>query len=100
MSLEATLGIARTGLLYTQRALANAANNVANAETEGYTRKTVLGEAREAAGRGMGVRTLEPTRDVDEALIAELDARRGTLTAAELRERLLQRIEMARASAT
>ena len=95
MSLEATLGIARTGLLYTQRALANAANNVANAETEGYTRKTVLGEAREAAGRGMGVRTLEPTRDVDEALIAELDARRGTLTAAELRERLLQRIEMA-----
>ncbi|HYF09017.1 MAG TPA: flagellar basal body rod C-terminal domain-containing protein [Acetobacteraceae bacterium] len=95
MSLEASLSIARSGLLYTQRALSNAANNVANAETEGYTRKTVAADAREAAGRGIGVRTREPTRDVDEALIGELNARRGALAGATARERLLQRIEMA-----
>ncbi len=95
MSLDASLGIARSGLLYTQRAMAAAAHNVANAETEGYTRKTVSGEARDAAGRGLGVRTLEPTRDVDEALIAEIGARRGVLAAATLRESLLQRVEIA-----
>lgn len=95
MSLDATLGIARSGLLYTQRALANAAGNVANAETAGYTKKTVLGEAREAAGQGMGVRTLAATRDVDEALIAELDTRRGALAAATTREAVLTRIEAA-----
>ena len=95
MSLEATLSVAKSGLLYTQRSLSNAANNVANAETEGYTRKTVTGLAREAAGRGMGVRTLEPTRDVDEALVAELNSRRGALSAADMRERLLRAIELA-----
>ncbi len=95
MSLEFTLGIARSGLLHTQKALANAANNVANAETDGYTRKTVAGEAREAAGRGMGVRSLEATRDVDEALVAELNTRRGAWAGAEARERLLQTIERA-----
>lgn len=75
--------------------MAAAANNVANAETEGFTRKSVLGEGRESAGRGLGIRTLEPTRDVDEALIAEIGNRRGALAAASLRERLLRRIEAA-----
>lgn len=98
MSLDSTLSIARSGLLQTQRALANAANNVANAETDGYTRKTVLGQAREAAGQSMGVRTLEPTREVDEALITELNGRRGTLAAMTARERLLQAVERAHGS--
>lgn len=95
MSLEATLGIARTGLLYTQRSLATAANNVANAETEGYTRKTVSGQSIEAGGYGLGVRTLAATRDVDDALVAELDARRGALAAADMRETILKGIEAA-----
>ena len=42
MSIDAALLIARSGLLHTQRALSNAADNVANAETEGYTRKRIV----------------------------------------------------------
>jgi flagellar hook-associated protein 1 FlgK len=95
MSLDAALLAARSGLLYTQRALAAAANDVANAETPGHTKKTVAARAVEADGQGIGVRALPPRRDVDEALVAELDSRRAAAAAAELRERLLRGIETA-----
>ena len=48
MSLDTALLTARSGLLHTQRALASAANNVANADTPGYTRKTVAGLAAQS----------------------------------------------------
>ena len=82
MSLDTALLTARSGLLHTQRALASAANNVANADTPGYTRKTVAGLAEQ----GMGVRSLAPGRDVDEALLTELDRRRAAAAAARPRE--------------
>ena len=93
MSLETALLTARSGLLATQRALAAAADNVANADTVGYTRKTVTARAVEAGGQGVGVRTVAPSRDVDEALITELDSRRAAAAAAELRSDLLAGIE-------
>ena len=89
MSLDTALLTARSGLLHTQRALASAANNVANADTPGYTRKTVAGLAEQ----GMGVRSLAPGRDVDEALLTELDSRRAAAAAAGLRADLLAGIE-------
>lgn len=95
MSLEAALLTARTGLLHTQRALAAAANDVANAGTVGHTDKTVAGRAIQVAGHGIGVRTLAPSRDVDEALIAALDSRRAAAAGAEVRLRLLQGVEAA-----
>ena len=45
MSLDLALGIARSGLAAVQRGLAQNAQNVANAETAGYTRKA--GQATE-----------------------------------------------------
>lgn len=95
MSLEAALLTARSGLLHTQRALAQSANDVANADVAGYTKKTVPGLAWQADGQGIGVRSLEATRDVDAALVAELDSSRATLAAAEVRVRLLQQVEVA-----
>jgi len=95
MSLDAALLTARSGLLYTQRALAAAANDVANAETTGHTKKTVAARAVQVDGQGIGVRTLAPTRDVDEALVAELDRSRAASAAAAVREELLQGIETA-----
>lgn len=95
MSLDAALLTARSGLLYTQRALAAAANDVANADTAGHTDKTVAGRAVQVDGQGIGVRTLAPSRDVDAALVAELDSRRAAAAAAEVRLRLLQGIETA-----
>jgi flagellar hook-associated protein 1 FlgK len=95
MSIDAALMIARSGLLHTQRALANAADNVANAETEGYTRKRLPTEAINANGQGMGVRSLGPLRDVDNALVSEMNKRRSDLAAAELRDSVLARIDEA-----
>lgn len=98
MSLDAALITARSGLLYTQRALAAAADNVANAGTAGFTRKTVATRAVQVDGAGIGVRTLAPVRDVDEALVTELNSRRAAAAGAELRQRLLAGIAAAHGS--
>lgn len=95
MSIDAALLIARSGLLHTQRALSNAAENVANANTEGYTRKRIAGEAISANGQGSGVRTLGPMREVDTALVNEMNKRRSAKSAAEIREAVLGRISQA-----
>lgn len=95
MSLDAALAIAQSGLRHTQRALANAGQNVANADTAGYTRKTVAGKELTVGGQPMGVRSLGAAREVDEALIAELDARRSAAAAAGVRENLLLQVEAA-----
>jgi flagellar hook-associated protein 1 FlgK len=95
MSIDAALLIARSGLLHTQRALSNAADNVANAEAEGYTRKRILGDAVSVSGQGMGVRSLGPMREVDTALTNEMNKRRSATSAAELRDNVLSRINEA-----
>jgi flagellar hook-associated protein 1 FlgK len=94
MGLEAALLTARTGLLQTQRALTVAANNVANADTAGYTRKTATATAVDTGG----VRSLPATRDVDEALVTELNNRRAAAAGAALRSDLLSGIEAAHGS--
>ncbi|MEI6160833.1 MAG: flagellar basal body protein [Roseococcus sp.] len=93
MSLDLALGIARSGLQATQRALANVSQNITNAETPGYTRKTVAAESRTAAGMPLGVRLTDARREVDQALLNERDARGGEAAAASVRERLLSGIE-------
>lgn len=98
MSLDTALLAARSGLLHTQRSLAASASNVANANTVGFTRKTVDGKAVEAGGDAVGVRSLAPGRDVDEALLSELDSRRATAAGASLRADLLAGIETAHGS--
>ena len=95
MSIDAALLIARSGLLHTQRALSNAADNVANAEVEGYTRKRIVGDAVSVNGQGIGVRSLGPMREVDTALTNEMNKRRSARSAAELRDNVLSRINEA-----
>lgn len=93
MSLDLALGIAKSGLQSTQRALANVSQNIANAETPGYTRKTVGAESLSTAGMPMGVRLGDARREVDQALLTERDARSGEAAGAGARERLLSGIE-------
>jgi flagellar hook-associated protein 1 len=95
MSIDAALLIARSGLLHTQRALSNAADNVANAETEGYTRKRLPTASVNVAGQGMGVLSLGPLRDVDTALVNEIHKRKSEVAAAEVRDSMLARINEA-----
>ncbi len=93
MSLDLAFGIARSGLLATQRALAQVAQNITNAETPGYTRKAASTISLTTEGLPLGVKLGTAQRLVDAALIAERDLRRGEAAAAAVRERLLSGIE-------
>lgn len=95
MSLDLAFGIARTGLQATQRALAQVSQNIANAETPGYTRKNLAPVAMQGADKPMGVRLGEAQRLVDDTLVAERDGRGAEAAAAGLRESLLTGIEAA-----
>ncbi len=72
MSLTATLANALSGLTVAQRALSVTANNVANANTEGYVRKVLSQEAVFIGSRGAGVQATEISRITDEFLSAEV----------------------------
>jgi flagellar hook-associated protein 1 FlgK len=98
MSLDAALSIARSGLAAVQRGLAQSSQNVANAETPGYTRKAVPQRALVVGDRPAGLRSGEAARAVDAALLARLDGSRAAAGAA-LRERLLSGIEAAHGAA-
>jgi flagellar hook-associated protein 1 FlgK len=95
MSLDLAFGIARTGLQATQRALAQVSQNIANADTPGYTRKDLAPIALQAADRPMGLRLGEARRLVDDALVAERDWRGAEAAAAGLRETLLGSVDAA-----
>jgi flagellar hook-associated protein 1 FlgK len=94
MSLDNALSIAQSGLRYTQRAVSVAADNVANAQTPGYTKKTLAAVA-EWSGVSGGVRTGTATRDVDTAIIDQMNRSGGTLAGAQAREEILKTVEMA-----
>ncbi|WP_043362828.1 flagellar basal body protein [Belnapia sp. F-4-1] len=70
MSLDLALGIARSGLAAVQRSLAQASQNVANAETPGYVRKTVEQRSLVVAEMPAGLRSGDTQRAVDLALLA------------------------------
>ncbi len=95
MSLDLSLGIARSGLSAAQRALAQASQNIGNAETPGYTRKSIVRVAQIADGTPAGVRVSEGARPQDAALVARLDAARAAAAGQTLRERLVGQVEQA-----
>ena len=72
MSLSLTLSSALTGLQTQQAALQIVSNNVSNASTPGYTRKTAETMGRVLDGLGVGVELGSIKRTVDEALIREI----------------------------
>jgi flagellar hook-associated protein 1 FlgK len=70
VSLNAVLSNALSGLSVAQNALAVTSNNVANANTEGYSRQVAQQETLVIDGRGAGARAADTTRMVDELLSA------------------------------
>ena len=79
MSLASALSIALSGLNAAQQALAVTSNNVANANTDGYTRKVPNQQTLVVGGEAVGVRTLDPQRVADEYLNAELREQQAQL---------------------
>jgi flagellar hook-associated protein 1 FlgK len=95
MTLDLALSVARSGLRLLDRQMARTADDIANAGTEGHTRKILEGKALSAEGAGIGVRSLPIARDVDLALQAAEMRAGGDVAAGELRTRLLAAIESA-----
>ena len=93
MSLSATLSNALSGLSAAQRALSVTANNVANANTEGYSRKLVNQSTQVVDGQSLGVQTGEPTRVVDQFLTTELRRQESGLGRNTVVAEAFQRIE-------
>jgi flagellar hook-associated protein 1 FlgK len=98
MSLEVSLANARSGIALIGRQLSQAAADVANAGTEGYTDKRIEARSLAARGQPMGVRALPAERLVDAALAARLLAARSADAAAGVRQAALARIEQAHGS--
>ncbi len=78
-----SLRIAMSGLKLAQSGLATTSDNVANVNTEGYTRKRVEQQARVVEGRGGGVSQIGIARDVDQFLEQQLRQQQGRLGRSE-----------------
>lgn len=72
MGLSTALGAALSGLKTTQRGLDVTAANVANSQTVGYTRKSLVIEAQVTGGTTTGVRVSDVRRELDVYLQRQL----------------------------
>ena len=87
------LRTAQSGLLVNQQTLNIVANNIANLNTEGYSRKIVKTESRVIAGIGAGVQISDVTRLVDEGLLKSLRLEFGELTAFTIQQDFYSRTQ-------
>jgi flagellar hook-associated protein 1 len=65
MSLGNAIGAALSGLQLTQTGVGLIADNIANAETPGYVRKSLLQQTTSSSGGGAGVRVVGIQRELD-----------------------------------
>lgn len=95
MSLDSALSVASWGLRATQASIRIVSENVAGAQTPGYTAKTLPRISVVAEGALSGVKTGEVTRNVDRFLQDETWTQLGRLEALDMRERMLEEVEAA-----
>ena len=93
MSLIIALQSAVSSLQANQLALSLTANNVANANTEGYTRKVMGQETRILDGRGAGVFLTGVTREIDANLLRELRVQSASLGSDQVRDFYYKRMQ-------
>lgn len=93
MSLTAALQNAISGLQVAQRALDVTAQNISNANTEGYSRKEVSQEAVILGGRGAGVAISDVLRAADALLLKDLGGATSELEERDARSRFYDRMQ-------
>lgn len=93
MSLTITLQTGLSGLIASQQALSVVSQNVANANTEGYSRQVPTFEQTVIDGTVVGVDIASVNRVVDEFLIREQRAQRSVLGAAEVTNTFLREVQ-------
>mgnify|MGYP000974065710 CR=1 FL=1 len=91
--LSTALLTAQSGLLSNQQALNTVANNVANVNTEGYSRKITSFQSVTLNGIGSGVKINEIRRSIDVGLLKSLRIEYGTYQETKVKENYYQRIQ-------
>jgi len=93
MSLSQAIQTAVSGLQTTQRALQTTSDNIANANTDGFTRKEVEFSNVNLLGQGVGVEIGRISRSVDEFLLRQIRDTQGVTNNFEVRDKFLQEIQ-------
>ncbi len=93
MSLTLGLHSALSGLSVAQKGIDLTSNNIANVNTEGYTKKIFTQESIVVEGRGAGVSTTSYKRNVDESLLKDLLQSGTTLGALSAKNSYLGKLE-------
>ena len=94
MSLALALNNALSGLNVNQNALAVLSQNIANANTAGYSRKIVNQQARYIDGRGVGVSIESVSRKVDEYLTRSIRLQNGAAAKANTTADYMDRTQL------
>ncbi len=92
-SITQALRTAQSGLLVNQQTLNVVANNIANVNTEGYSRKIVNTESQVIVGIGAGVRVSDISRRVDEGLLKSIRIELGELHALIVQDNFFARTQ-------
>lgn len=93
MSLGLALNTALTGIQVVQSALQVTANNIANANTEGFTRKSVAPISLLVAGQGSGVSISNITRQVNQSLIRDMRSQLASIGALRIDDAFYTRMQ-------
>ncbi|MGF1624992.1 MAG: flagellar hook-associated protein FlgK [Alphaproteobacteria bacterium] len=93
-SIYSALRTAVTGLGAAQTGMQVMANNIANVNTAGYSRKYVEQKSISVGGFGVGVTVTDIKRRVDTQVAAELRDQTTTVSRLEVTQRFLQQIQM------
>ena len=93
MSITLALKTALSGIQAQQSALQVTANNIANVNTVGYTRKVAEFQSRTLVNEGAGVEIGNISRKVDEFLIAQLRDQESVVGELSVRDRFLSIVQ-------
>jgi flagellar hook-associated protein 1 FlgK len=87
------LRTAQSGLLTNQTALNAVANNIANVNSVGYSRKIINLEQRVVSGAGAGVQISEIARRIDEGLLKSLRLQLSDFNAIDIQTTFFERMQ-------
>ncbi len=93
MTLTLALKTALTGIQASQLALQVNANNIANVNTPGFSRKIVDLAPRRLGATGAGVNVIDISRRINQFLVTQVRDQSGNLAAVSTRERFLSQIQ-------
>ncbi len=94
MSLLGALQSTLSGLQVSQAQMQITSNNVANVNTEGYSRKTAALVTRTLAGQATGVQLSDVQRTVDDRLLRQLQDHIATLSGQKIQNGYLQETQI------